>query len=154
MSTHVERGEGRSFWLLRDRHTFKITGDETNGAFTVAELTADAELGPPPHVHLHADESFYVLEGTFEFSLAGEAFSAAAGAFVHLPRGVVHTHRAGGGASARALVMQHPAGVEAFIAEAGAPSPDPSALPAAPTLEELGRIVAIAVKHGIEVPTA
>ena len=64
MSTHVERGEGRSFWLLRDRHTFKVTGDETNGAFTVAELTADAELGPPPHVHLHADESFYVLEGS------------------------------------------------------------------------------------------
>src|SRR5205814_10309474 len=54
------------------------------------------ELGPPPHIHRHHDESFYVLDGTFEFSLAGRAFTAGPGSFVHLPKGVVHTHRAGG----------------------------------------------------------
>jgi hypothetical protein len=27
----------------------------------VAELVADAELGPPPHIHRNADESFYIL---------------------------------------------------------------------------------------------
>ena len=47
-----------------------LVGDDTNGAFTVAELTAGAELGPPPHIHRHNDESFYILEGTFDFSLA------------------------------------------------------------------------------------
>jgi mannose-6-phosphate isomerase-like protein (cupin superfamily) len=147
------KGEGRAFWLLTDLHTFKVTGTETNGAFTVAELDAGPELGPSPHVHLHADESFYVIEGTFDFSLAGEHFSAGAGTFVYLPKGVVHTHRAGGGAPARALVIQSPAGVERFIEEAGKPAPDPTKRPAPPAMSELEKIVAIAKAHGIEVPS-
>ena len=149
---HLANGEGKSFWLLTDLHTFKVVGDDTNGALTVAELTAGPELGPPPHIHRNHDESFYILEGTFEFSLAGQAFTARPGAFVHLPKGVVHTHRAGGGAPARALVIQSPAGVERFIEEAGVPASDPTNRPAPPPLSELERIVAIAQKHGIEVP--
>jgi len=147
-----DRGEGTSFWLLTDLFTFKVTGDQTGGAFSVAEVDAGPELGPPPHVHRDADESFYILEGTFDFSLAGEAFSAGPGAFVHLPKGVVHTHRAGGGAAAKALVIQSPAGVERFIEEAGQPAASGSARPAPPGMAELGRIVAIAQKHNIEVP--
>ena len=149
---HLGRGEGKSFWLLTDLHTFKVVGDDTNGALAVAELTAGPEIGPPPHIHHNADESFYILEGTFDFSLAGRSFSASAGAFVYLPKGVVHTHRAGGGAVARALVIQSPAGVERFIEEAGKPVTNPAARPAPPEMSELGRIVAIAQKHGIEVP--
>jgi quercetin dioxygenase-like cupin family protein len=151
---HLGKGEGKSFWLLTDLHTFKIVGDDTNGALTVAELVAGPELGPPPHIHPNNDESFYVLEGTFDFSLAGQAFSARAGEFVHLPRGVIHTHRAGGGASARALVIQSPAGVEHFIEEAGTLATDPSVRPSPPEMSELVRIVGIAQKHGIQVPPA
>src|SRR5213594_1892098 len=150
----VGRGDGRSFWLLTDLHTFKVVGDDTNGAFTIAELTAGPELGPPPHLHRHADESFYILEGTFDFSLAGRPFSAGAGAFVYLPKGVIHTHRAGGGKPARALVMQSPAGVERFIQEAGTPATDLTATPAPPGQADFERILAIAQKHGIEVPPA
>jgi mannose-6-phosphate isomerase-like protein (cupin superfamily) len=146
------RGEGTSFWLLTDLHTFKIVGDDTNGAFTIAELTAGPELGPPPHIHHDNDESFYILEGIFDFSLAGQAFSAGPGAFVYLPKGVVHSHRAGGGAPARALVIQAPAGVERFIEEAGKPAVDPSVRPAPPEMSEVAKIVAIARKYGIEVP--
>jgi quercetin dioxygenase-like cupin family protein len=149
---HLGRGEGKSFWLLTDLNTFKVVGDDTNGALAVAELTARPEFGPPPHIHRNSDENFYILEGTFDFSLAGQPFSAGAGAFVHLPKGVVHTHRAGGGASARALVIQSPAGVERFIEEAGKLATNPSVPPAPPEVSELERIVAIAQKHGIEVP--
>jgi quercetin dioxygenase-like cupin family protein len=149
---HLGRGEGTSFWLLTDLFTFKVVGDDTNGALTVAELTAVPEMGPPPHIHRHSDETFYVLEGTFDFSLAGQPFSAGAGSFVHLPKGVVHTHSAGGGAPARAVVMQSPAGVERFIMEAGQPATDRSIRPAPPSMSELQRVVAIALKHGIEVP--
>ncbi|HKB11536.1 MAG TPA: cupin domain-containing protein [Vicinamibacterales bacterium] len=145
-------GEGQAYWLLTDLFTFKVLGEDTNGAYSVAEVDAGPELGPPPHVHRDADESFYILEGTFDFSLAGAAFSAGPGAFVHLPKGVVHTHRAGGGASARALVIQSPAGVERFIAEAGTRATDTSARPSPPSMPELERIVAIAAKYRIEVP--
>ena len=145
-------GEGKSFWLLTDLFTFKVVGDDTNGAYSVAEVTAGPELGPPPHIHRRADESFYILEGTFDFTLAGQAFSATAGSFVHLPKGVVHTHRAGGGRPAKAIVIQSPAGVERFIEEAGKRATDPSARPAPPEMSELQRIVAIALQHDIEVP--
>src|SRR5262245_60440518 len=112
---HLGGAEGRSFWLLTDRVTFKAVGANTNGALSIAEIDAGPELGPPPHIHRDVDECFYVLEGTFDFSLAGRPFSAGPGSFVFLPKGVVHMHRAGGGASARALMMQWPAGVERFI---------------------------------------
>jgi len=148
----LDSGQGKMFWLLTDLFTFKITGAETGGAFTVTEVDAGPELGPPPHIHRDADESFYILEGTFDFMLAGRTFSAGPGAFVHLPKGVVHTHRAGGGAAAKAIVMQAPAGVERFIEEAGTATTAASPRPPAPSLPELERIVAIALRHGIEVP--
>lgn len=149
---HLGKGEGKAFWLLTDLHTFKLVGADTHGAMTVAELAAGPELGPPPHFHRHNDESFYILEGMFEFSLAGQPFTAGPGAFVHLPKGVVHTHRAGGGAPAKALVIQTPAGVEHFIEEAGTPAADPSVRPAPPAMPDLQKIVAIAQKHDIQVP--
>ena len=150
----LDRGAGTAYWLLTSLFTFKVTGAETNGALSVSELEADPALGPPPHIHRHADESFYILEGTFDFSLDGRQFSAGPGAFVHLPRGVVHTHSAGGGKLARALVIQSPAGVENFIAEAGSVATDRSRRPAPPDDAALAKIVAIAAAHGIDVPSA
>lgn len=149
---HATKGEGKSYWLLNDLHTFKVVGEDNDGRFAIAELTAGAELGPPPHIHRNADESFYILEGTFDFMLAGQTFSAGPGSFVYLPKGVVHNHKAGGGKRAKAIVIQTPAGVERFIAEAGKPAPDPNATPAPPSGPELEKIVAIAMKHGIDVP--
>lgn len=151
---HLGRNQGTAIWLLTDLFTFKAIGAETDGALSIAEVSAGPEMGPPPHVHRHSDECFYVLEGTWDFSLDGRSFSAGAGSFVYLPKGIVHTHRAGGGQSARALVIQTPAGVEHFIEEAGKPATDPSRRPAPPEPSALGPIVAIAKKHGIDVPAA
>jgi quercetin dioxygenase-like cupin family protein len=151
---HLDRGAGTAYWLLTSLFTFKLTGAETNGALSIAELDADPAMGPPPHIHRKADEYFYILEGTFDFSLDGRPFSAGPGAFVHLPRGIVHTHSAGAGKPARALVIQSPAGVEKFIAEAGSAATDRSRRPAPPDAAALGRIVTIAAQHGIDVPPA
>ena len=149
---HVSASEGKSFWLTTDRHTFKLTGADTNGALTLIEVTARPEFGPPPHIHHRQDECFYILEGAFEFTADGRTFTAGAGSVVHLARGRVHTHRAAGTAPARALALYTPAGVERFIEEAGTPVADSSVVPAPPALADLERIVAIAGKHGIEVP--
>src|SRR5215470_1821139 len=119
-------GQGEAYWLLTDLVTFKAVGRDTNNAFTLYEVSAGPEIGPPPHVHERSDETFYVLEGTFDFSLAGRPFSAGPGSFVHLPKGVLHTHKAGGGKPARALVVQSPSGVEAFIKEAGHAATNPA----------------------------
>jgi len=151
-ATRVPADEGRSFWLVTDLHTFKVVGKDTGGAFALSELTAYTQFAPPPHIHRNEDESYYVLEGEFEFVDDGHAFTAGPGTLVHLPRGRLHVHRNAGDTPARALVLVTPAGVEKFVEEAGEPAKDPSSVPPPPEMQELQVIVEKAQKYGIEVP--
>ncbi len=66
--------------------TFKVRGDQTNGALTVLENTVAPDEGPPLHVHANEDESWYVLDGHLRFKLDAEIHSAPAGSFVFVPR--------------------------------------------------------------------
>jgi hypothetical protein len=54
---------------------------------------------------------------------------------------------------ARALVIYTPAGLENFLYEAGTPVTDPNAVPAVPEMPVIEKIIGIAAKHGIEVPS-
>jgi quercetin dioxygenase-like cupin family protein len=150
---HVPPEGGRSFWLGTDLHTLKAAGAETNGAFALEELTAYPEFAPPPHVHRREDETYYILEGEFEFMEDdGSTFKAGSGSFVYLPKGRLHMHRNAGDTPARAIVLVVPAGVDGFIEEVGEPATDPSSVPPPPEMPELQRIVETAQKYGIEVP--
>jgi steroid delta-isomerase-like uncharacterized protein len=151
-ATYVSLDEGKSLWLATDLFTFKAVGGITNGAYALAELTAQPQFGPPPHIHHREDESFYILEGEFEFLDDGRTFTAGAGSFVYLPKGRLHMHRAAGDAPARAMVLNTPAGIEKFIEKAGEPATDRLSPPAPPEMPELERIVMIAQKYGIDVP--
>jgi mannose-6-phosphate isomerase-like protein (cupin superfamily) len=144
--------EGRSLWFAADLYTIKAVGEETDGAFTLFELTAAPRFGPPPHIHHREDEAYYVLEGEFEFLDNDRAFTAEAGSFVYLPKGRLHMHRNAGDTPARALVLNTPAGLEGFIEEGGEPATDPSSSPPPPEAQDLERLVSIAPKYGIEVP--
>ena len=150
-ATHVPAGEGRSYWLATDLHTFKVAGEDTGGAFALSELTAHTQFAPPPHINNREDESYYILEGEFEFMDDGRTFTAGAGSVVYLPKGRLHMHRNAGDVPARALVLVTPAGVEGFVEEAGEPATDLSSVPPVPELPELQRLVETAQKYGIEV---
>ena len=67
MEVLLNPGEGDSFWVLGDLYTFKVTGKQTNGAFTVVDQVIQPQSGPPPHIHHREDEAFYVLAGRFSF---------------------------------------------------------------------------------------
>ena len=71
-----------------------------------------------PHVHRHMEESFYVLEGTFDFTCGERELEAGPGAFLLVPRGTRHTFRAGpeGGAL---LAVFTPGGLEEMFLELG-----------------------------------
>ena len=47
-----------------------------------------------PHAHEH-DESLWVIEGEIEFGVAGERYRLGPGDRLMLPKGTVHTARAG-----------------------------------------------------------
>ncbi|HEX8053088.1 MAG TPA: cupin domain-containing protein [Thermoleophilaceae bacterium] len=65
--------------------------------------------GPPPHVHHHHSDAFYVLEGTLTVRLGGEERPLHPGGFVRIPPNVVHTvGNADEGAPVRALNLHAP----------------------------------------------
>jgi mannose-6-phosphate isomerase-like protein (cupin superfamily) len=151
-ATHVPADEGRSFWLFTDLYTFKAVGEDTAEAFALMELTAYTQFAPPPHIHHRQDESYYILEGEFEFTADSRTFTAGPGSFVYLPKGSLHLHRNAGDTPARALVLQTPAGVEKLFEEGAKPATDTSSVPPLPEMPEIQRAVETAQKYGIEVP--
>ena len=66
----------------------KASQPSTGGALSVFETCVGA--GPPLHVHDREDECFYILDGELSIRCGGDAFGAAAGSFVLLPRGRPH----------------------------------------------------------------
>src|SRR5215207_11201342 len=48
---HVAPGEGKALWVAGDLGTLKVVGEDTDGAFALAEDLSLPGGGPPPHVH-------------------------------------------------------------------------------------------------------
>jgi mannose-6-phosphate isomerase-like protein (cupin superfamily) len=96
----------------------KATGDETRGAYTLRE-TSVAARQPPVQAHIHhaMEEGFFVLEGRMGFRLGEREVTMGAGAFVLVPRGVIHTFSNPDDAPARCLILFSPPGFERYFEE-------------------------------------
>jgi quercetin dioxygenase-like cupin family protein len=147
----IPPGEGPSYWVVGDHITLKVTGKDTNGAFSVVETITAPQIGPPPHVHSREDETFYVLEGTFEFLAGDRTITATAGTTVQGPKGIPHTFRNVGATTGKLLVIASPAGFENFVAEVGAPAKDAASPPPPPGPAEIEQLVTVCRKYGIEI---
>ena len=132
-----------------DLITFKAASEDTNGEFFLFDSQVLPGGGPPPHIHHHEDESFYVLEGEFEFLAGDHWIKAAPGSFVHVPKGSLHTLRNAGDSVGRLLTLTVPAGLDRFFEETGEPGTDISSPPGPPDVEKL---LATAERYGIEFP--
>jgi quercetin dioxygenase-like cupin family protein len=141
---------GNSVWLVGDRITVKLTSEDTGGVYSVAEETTPPQGGPPPHTHSQEDETLYVLEGEVEFLLGEDTIPAGAGSCVYVPRGALHTFKNVGTLPSRVLVVLSPGGFEKFFLEAGEPAPEGSSPPEGEP--DVGRIVEIGQKYGLEIP--
>ena len=130
-------GEGTTIPVLGDSYTYKAAKEDTGGAYALLECTVVGD-GPPPHLHTTEEEAFYVLEGALNVLVGERTVTATAGAFVHVPRGTVHTFSKAGTASAKLLILISPAGFEKFFEEIAGP----------PDLE---KIMALAPKYNFEI---
>jgi mannose-6-phosphate isomerase-like protein (cupin superfamily) len=153
--THVPPGEGRSLWVLGELVTYKTTSEQTGGAYSLFEVATQPGVGPPPHVQHREDESFFVLEGEYEFlDDVGGTTRAGVGSLIYVPRGNLHAHKYVGESVGRMLVTQTPGGLhECFFEEIGKPAMDGPEPSVSEGSQDVGRIIAIAVKYGIEIPT-
>lgn len=92
-----------------------VTG-QTNGGFAVGEFSGGEGSWTVPHSHQHTEESFYVLDGAFTFTLGVDETEAGPGSFILVPRGTRHELRAAPGGG-RLLTFWVPGGVEAMFVE-------------------------------------
>jgi quercetin dioxygenase-like cupin family protein len=91
---------------------------ETGGAFSLLLSHAPAGDHVPRHVHEAVDEAFYILDGQYRIHCGEQEWSAAAGDFVFLPRGVPHSYDVIHG-PARKLIFAVPGGIEDFFDDLG-----------------------------------
>jgi quercetin dioxygenase-like cupin family protein len=126
MATNQERhgipaGAGDSVAIGGLGVVYKISGNQTGGAFAIVEhpLLVGALAGPP-HTHTHEDEMSLVLEGEIGVQLGDEVFTAPTGAYVVKPRGVPHTFWNAGSTPARIQEIITPAGFEEYFREVAA----------------------------------
>jgi quercetin dioxygenase-like cupin family protein len=136
-------GAGTAVNVLGAAMLIRLHGRDTGGTLSAVETQDLPGSGPPPHVHACEDETFQVLEGDYEFLIAGKTIAAPAGTTAFAPRGVPHTYRCVGPAPGRLLCVITPAGFERFFEEIGALSPAQQ--------QEIPRLLEIAGRYGLQV---
>jgi len=148
--TYMPAGTGAVYWGPGDQIRFLITGEQTGGAFFMAEVSVPPGGGPPPHIHSREEETFFLQQGTVTIQVGGQTLHASPGDCVYLPRGIMHSFKNTGNVDAKFLLVVTPAGLENFFEEAFYPAQDSSA--SAPLITEamLNRLRSAAAKHGLE----
>ena len=148
MATVRRAAEGQTCRCLDTDFTFKVTAEETGGAYSLMEIVSGPQLGVPPHMN-EQDETHMVAEGTYGFVLGDQQLVLNAGDLVYVPRGVAHGFQNIGEGMGRIIFIASPgAPGEGFVRElavalAGkgiADTADPAVL---------GKIVEIGAKYGV-----
>jgi len=122
--------------------TIKLTGKETDGAYTLLETVTPPGMGPRTHMHSREEETFCIVKGDLEFTIRGKTIRPRPGDVLIAPIGVPHVFRNIGQTPAKMMIVCRPAGFEHFVEEFAQVPPD------APP--DFPRMAAIAARHGIE----
>lgn len=114
--TLVPPHTGKS-WIDGDQVMCKVVSEDQLGGYSLFELTVPPQGGPPAHIHHWEKEAYYILEGELLIQEGDRTFMASAGSFVDFPKGILHTFKNVGTASARLLAVVTPAWYGKFFEE-------------------------------------
>ncbi len=70
--------------------TIKVLTSETNGSYTILDVIHPPNVGPASHMHPKGSETFYIIEGDYEFILDGESLLGKPGDVIFVPKGTPH----------------------------------------------------------------
>ena len=122
-ATVRDSGEGERRWFCGGGlHTWKLTSEETGGAFLLFEFVGEQGKVTPVHIHPASDETFYILDGEILLDLEGERRKLSTGGVVVIPRGVPHAFMVTA-PQTRMLTIQTPGTGESFFRIASEPAP-------------------------------
>jgi mannose-6-phosphate isomerase-like protein (cupin superfamily) len=107
--------EGEQINFRGTKMLVKVSKDDSEGRYSLIEMTHPPSMGPALHIHPHAPEAYYVLEGEYSIQCNNRVYQAKAGDFVFIPKGCPHNYHSGikGG---KVLVIS-PAGFERYFRE-------------------------------------
>ena len=113
----VLKGEGRKLNILGDQQLIKLTGQDTDGKFTVILQDNPPNTQIPMHVHKNEDELYRVIEGEVEFTVDGKTTLLNGGDSIFLPRNIPHTWKVVGTNNATVDLTIFPSGLETMFEE-------------------------------------
>jgi quercetin dioxygenase-like cupin family protein len=108
----LQSGPGRDL-------VFKVTGEDTGGAFDYFTVEVAPHGGPPLHVHHTQEETIQVLSGRFKVRIGEEIFELDEGGFAYLPSKVPHAFLNLTDAPGEIIVVYTPGGGHHFYEELG-----------------------------------
>ena len=118
---HFRSMEGKAYQLGPLKLAFKRTEGEDEGSYSMFESIEQPGASVALHRHPTFQETFIVLEGRFDFEVAGERRSLVPGEMLVIPRGAPHAFTCTSPQPGRLLTISTPAGVfEAFVADISA----------------------------------
>jgi quercetin dioxygenase-like cupin family protein len=98
---------------------FKVTGDDTGGAFDYFIVEVAPHGGPPLHVHHRQEETIQVITGRFRVRIGDEVSDLDEGGFAYLPSGVPHAFLNLTDEPGEVIVVYTPGGGHRFYEELG-----------------------------------
>ena len=108
----LQSGPGRNL-------IFKVTGDDTGGAFDYFIVEVAPHGGPPLHVHHNQGETNHVLKGRYKIRIGDEIFHCLEGGFAYLPSRVPHAFLNLTDEPGEIVVVYTPGGGHKFYEELG-----------------------------------
>src|SRR5450631_2185905 len=98
---------------------FKVTGEDTGGAFDYFIVEVAPHGGPPLHVHHKQEETIHVLKGQFKVRIGDEHFQLKEGGFAYLPSKIPHAFLNLTDQPAEIIVVYTPGGGHKFYEDLG-----------------------------------
>ena len=124
LSNGPERAGEWSEVTRGERYIIRASSEETNGAYSMLEIVADARNGVPTHVHDNEEEHFIILEGRALIANGDSRAEVTAGSSITISRGVPHAWcNPSGDAPLHMLVLFSPGGLEVLFRDNAALEP-------------------------------
>jgi mannose-6-phosphate isomerase-like protein (cupin superfamily) len=116
----LEPGDGLKLQSGPGRNLiFKVTGEDTGGAFDYFIVEVAPKGGPPLHVHHKQEETIHVLKGRYKIRIGDDIFYCNESGFAYLPSKVPHAFLNLTDEPGEIIVVYTPGGGHKFYEEFG-----------------------------------